>query len=149
MGRGNVSQMKEHVSCADPESVVRGVRLWKSFFFFFFFFLGGGGGLKGIEDPNQYHYKRAIIDPPAKRHLNGVLLAGRWWPNIEWGISNFVILRGSGPVLLRNLIFLYFFRGVWTCVSLHFLLISASIWALDWQDGKILRRRWRLLEVSV
>ena len=23
---------------------------------------------------------RAAIGPPAKRHLNGVLLAGRWWP---------------------------------------------------------------------
>ena len=23
----------------------------------------------------------AIIGPPAKRHLNGVLLAGRWWPS--------------------------------------------------------------------
>ena len=33
--------------------------------------------LEGREDPNKYHYERAIIDPPAKRHLNGVSLAGR------------------------------------------------------------------------
>ena len=34
--------------------------------------------------------------------------------NIECWIGSFVILRGSGPVLLklRNTIFLYFFRGV-------------------------------------
>ena len=44
------------------------------------------------------HYKRAINGPSAKRHLNGVSLAGRWWPNIECWIGSFVILRGSGPV---------------------------------------------------
>ena len=32
---------------------------------------------EGREDPNKYRYKGAIIDPPAKRFLNGVLLAGR------------------------------------------------------------------------
>ena len=33
---------------------------------------------------SKYHYKWAIIGPPAKRHLNGVSLAGRWWwPTIE------------------------------------------------------------------
>ena len=31
----------------------------------------------------KYHYKWAIIGPPAKRHRNGVSLACRWWPNIE------------------------------------------------------------------
>ena len=29
------------------------------------------------EEMVQYNYKWAIIGPPAKRHLNGVLLAGR------------------------------------------------------------------------
>ena len=29
-------------------------------------------------------------------------LAGRWWPNIECWIGSIVILRGSGPVLLRK-----------------------------------------------
>ena len=28
-------------------------------------------------EESKYHYKWAIIDPPAKRHLNGVSLAGR------------------------------------------------------------------------
>ena len=33
--------------------------------------------VEGREDPNEYYYKRAIVDPPAKRHLDGVSLAGR------------------------------------------------------------------------
>ena len=45
-----------------------------------------------------HQYKWAIIGPPAKRHWNGVLLAGRrCW--------------GSRPVLWRNPTFLCFFRG--------------------------------------
>ena len=27
---------------------------------------------------------RATIGPPAKRHLNGVSLAGRWWPDFRY-----------------------------------------------------------------
>ena len=87
------------------------------FFFVFFCFITWWG-----EEGSKYHFKRAINGPPAKRHLNGVSLAGRWWPNIECWIVSFFILRGSGPVLLRNPIFLYFFRGgrdplspFWTC----------------------------------
>ena len=38
-------------------------------------------------------------------------LACRWWPNIECWLGSFVIFRGSRPVLLRNSIFLWFFRG--------------------------------------
>ena len=48
---------------------------------------------------------------PAKPHLNGISLACRWWPNIECWLGSFVIVRGSRPVLLRNPIFLWFFRG--------------------------------------
>ena len=51
------------LSCADPESFVRGVRLWQLFFCY-----------EGREDPNA-NEKRAIIGPPAKRHLNGISLA--------------------------------------------------------------------------
>ena len=64
-----------------------------SFFFFFFFFLGGGGLLvekKGF----KYHYKRAIFGTPAKRHLNGVSLVSRWWPNMECWLGSFVIFLG-------------------------------------------------------
>ena len=33
--------------------------------------------LEGRDDPRKYHFKRAIIGPPAKRHLNGVSLVRR------------------------------------------------------------------------
>ena len=42
------------------------------------------------KDPNTT--KRAIIGPPAKRHLNGVSLVGRWWPNIECCFGSFVVV---------------------------------------------------------
>ena len=47
-------------SCADPESFSEGSQLWQHFF-----------GLLG-ERGSKYHYKRAIIGPPLKRHLHGV-----------------------------------------------------------------------------
>ena len=71
-----------------------GVQLWQRFFFVFVFSLMGGGGGK---DPN------ATISWPSS-------LVGRWWPNIEFWIGSFVILRGSGPVLLRNPIFFVIFQ---------------------------------------
>ena len=77
-----------------------GVQLRQRFFLFFWVMSG-----------SKYYLFRAIIGPPAKRHLNGVSLAGRWWPNIECWIGSLVILRGSGPVLLRIPIFLYFPGG--------------------------------------
>ena len=64
-----------------------GVQLWHFLFFFVH-----------EEKMIQYHYKRAINGPPAKRHLNGVSLACRWWPTIEcWLCSfvNFQVIRTS------------------------------------------------------
>ena len=58
-----------------------------------------------------YHFKQVIIGPPAKHHLNGVLLVCLWRPNIEHGLVALWFFKWSGPVLLRNLIFLWFFRG--------------------------------------
>ena len=55
---------------------------------FFLFFLIWWG-----ESGSKYNYKRAIIGPPVKRHLNGVSLAGQWWPNIEYWLDSFVILQ--------------------------------------------------------
>ena len=66
-------------SCADPESFDRGVHFWQCFFF----------SCWG-ERRSKYHYKRAIIGPPAKRHLNGASLACRWWPNIVGMLDCFV-----------------------------------------------------------
>ena len=86
--------------------IQRGSNFDNVFYLFFvcFFLVWGEEGFK-------YHYKRAIKGQPAKRHLNGVSLAGRWWPNIECWLCSFVILRGSGPVLLRNPIFFVIFQG--------------------------------------
>ena len=74
-----------------------GVQLWQRFFFL----------MRG----KRIQKKRAIIGPPAKRHLNGVSLAGRWWPNMEFWLCSFVIFRGSTPVLIRNPLFLWFSGG--------------------------------------
>ena len=56
-----------------------------------------------------YHYKRAIIVPLAKRHLNCVSLAGRW-PITECLVALW-FYRGSRPILLRNPIFCDFSGG--------------------------------------
>ena len=62
---------------------------------------------KGIEDPNILQ----IIRPPAKRLLNGVLLAGRWWPNIECWLDSFVIFqRIRNSIAKKPYIFFLFFR---------------------------------------
>ena len=83
-------------SSADPGSFVRGGSYFDNVFVLF--------------DEGR-EYKRALNDPPAKRHLNRVSLAGRRWPNIRYWLGSFVmIFRGSGPVLQRNPIVLGFFR---------------------------------------
>ena len=106
------------ITCVDPESFARGD---PTFFFSFFFSLMR-------EEESKYHYSWSIIGPPARRHLNGVSLVGRWWPNIEWWIGSLVILRGSGPVLLRNPIFLSFSRGV--------RIPCPLLWIRTWISGK-------------
>ena len=63
------------------------------------------------EERSKYHCKWAIIGPPAIRHWKYVSLACHCWPNIEWLFGSIAISQGSGPVLLRNPIFLWFFRG--------------------------------------
>ena len=67
---------------------------------------------------SRHHYKRAIIGPPVKHHLNGVSLIDnptsvtyiRSLPNMECWLGSFVILRGTGLVCLETL-FWWFFRG--------------------------------------
>ena len=44
--------------------------------------------------PTLTFYERATNGPPAKRHSNGVSLAGRWWPNTECWLVSFVVLQG-------------------------------------------------------
>ena len=54
--------------------------------FFIYFFIRG----KRI----QIALKAGPIGPPAKRHFNGVSLAGHWLPYIECCLGSFVIFQG-------------------------------------------------------
>ena len=65
---------------------------------------------------------------PAKRHSNGILLAGRWWPNnIECWLGSFWFSRGPWPVMIKNPITLWFSRGSLDPMSPHHLWICACI----------------------
>ena len=88
-------------ACADQESFVRGGSTQKTFCFCFSW---------GGERQSKYHYNWAIIGPPAKRHLNGISLTSHW-RHFESGLVALWFFKESGPVLLRNIIFLCFFRG--------------------------------------
>ena len=66
-----------------------------------FFFWWGERGSK----------KRAIIGPPAKRHLNGVSLAGRWWPNMKCWLCSFVIFQGIHTSIAKKPFTFVIFRG--------------------------------------
>ena len=63
------------------------------------------------ERVSKCHYKRDIIGPPAKRHLNGVSLAGRWWPSIECWPGSFVILRGIRTSIAKKPFIFVIFSG--------------------------------------
>ena len=69
---------------------------------FFFFFK---------EERIQISLKAGHHRPASETPLNGVSLACRWWPNVECWLGSFENSWGSGPVLLRNSIFLWFFGG--------------------------------------
>ena len=92
------------ITCADPESFVRGGPNLITFFFFFFFSCLGERG-------SEYHYKWAIISPPAKRHINGVSLAGRWWPNTECWLVSFVVLQGIRTNIAKKPYVFVIFQG--------------------------------------
>ena len=82
------------------------------------------------EEGSKYDYFwGAIIGPPANRHLNGVSLAGRWWPNNECWLGSFVIFRGLGSVLLRDPIFLWFSTPppFWSAHGVHKLQHSTTL----------------------
>ena len=78
-----------------------GSELWQRFFSSF------------LRERIQITQKAGHHRPASETHLNGVSLACRWWPNVECWLGNFENFRGSGPVLLRNSIFLWFFRWGW------------------------------------
>ena len=102
------------------------------------------------------NYKRAIIGPPAKRHLNGLSLTCRCWPNIECWRGSFVIFRGSGQVLLRNPVF--FQEGfripsppLWIRASPSFLWHFGGFslfWYLPLPSEQLSYRKFRILPAS-
>ena len=47
--------------------------------------------------------ERATVDPPAKRHSNGLLLVGRWWPDTVCWLG------------------IVFYSRTWFIMLLHFL----------------------------
>ena len=55
------------IACADPDSLVRGGPKQTTLFL-----------VDGMERGSKCHFW-AIIGPPAKPHLKGVSMAGRWW----------------------------------------------------------------------
>ena len=63
-----------------------------------------------MEEGYKYHYKRAIIDLPAKRHLNGVLLACRCWPTIECWLDS-CDFSGDPNQYCKETIFFVIFQG--------------------------------------
>ena len=73
------------------------MRIQKVLFLTFFVFFSWWG-----EVGSKYHYKRVIIDPPAKRHLNGVSLACRRWPNIKLWLGSFGIFQGIRTSIARK-----------------------------------------------
>ena len=76
-----------------------GVQLWC-------FYLAWWG-----EERSKYHYKRTIIGPPAKRHLNGVSLACQWWPYIECSLGSFVIFKGIQTSFAKKPYIFVIFQG--------------------------------------
>ena len=99
----------EQITARIQKVFSRGVKL---------FFLGGGEGglMSGIQIQLKLGHHLPPPPPPppptpVKRHLSGVSLVCRWWPNIECWLGKLWFLRGSGPVLLWDPIFLWFFSG--------------------------------------
>ena len=79
--------------------IKRGSNFDNVFYYFFCFLVWGKEGTK-------IHYKWAIKGPPAKRHLNGISLAGRWCSNIE-----FCDFKGIRPSIAKEPYVFVIFQG--------------------------------------
>ena len=129
-------------SCADPESFVRGVQLWQRFFLVWW-----------GEEGSKYHYKRAMIGPPAKRHLNGVSLACRWWPYIECWLGSFVNFKGIRTSIAKKPYIFVIFQGVGVRTPVHpldphmmYVLCFFSLFGLRIEKQRILQECSCLIE---
>ena len=67
--------------------------------------------MMGFVGSSKYHYKGAIIGPPAKRYLNGVSLEYRWCPNIECWLGSFVIFQGIRTSITKKPYIIVIFQG--------------------------------------
>ena len=104
---------------------------------------------------SKYHYKRAVFGPPAKRHLNGVLLACRLWPKIEsWlGSHDF---KGIGTSIAKKPLYFCDFRGEVRTACLpspldphmHFILVWVELTSCWFSSDLVyapLNRKWTYL----
>ena len=98
---------------------------------------------EGRKDPNTIKSsKLAIIVPPVKYHLNGVLLACCWWPNIECWLGCFGIFQGILSIIFKKPYIFVIFQCVCVCVRLD----SSYQQMIDFQSqvfwGLTLQGRW-------
>ena len=89
--------------CTDPESFARGVQLWQGFFRVVLSFFRWGERIQNSTKSG----------PPPARHRNAIEMAFHYraddGPTLNAGLVALWVVRESGPVLLRNPIFLWFF----------------------------------------
>ena len=99
--------------CHNCSNTMRGSRKLCQRGFDDFFFIVEAVMNEGREERGfKYCYKQASISPSAKRHLNGVSLAGQWWPNIEFWLGSFMVVQGiRNSITKKPYIFVIFQWG--------------------------------------
>ena len=105
------------------------LQLWR---FFLFFILDWWG-----EEGSKYRLVGHQHGPLAKRHLNGVSLAGRWWPNMECWIGSFVIFQRIRTSIAKEPYIFVIFQG-WGPDPLSPLWIRACNTCV-WQSPEYLK----------
>ena len=98
----------------------RGASFYSLFCCCFFKLMRGG---------SKYHFKGAIIGPPAKLHLNGVSLAGWLWPGIECWLGSFLIYQGIRTSIAQKPYFCDFSGGSGP---------PAPLWIRPWSNTHII-----------
>ena len=101
------------MSCVDPESFVRGGCFFRVLFL--------------VDE----RISAAIIGPPAKRHLNGVFLACRWWPNNECWLGSFAIFQGIQTCIAIKPYIFVIFQGVARTPCPHLWICPCMLWILQ------------------
>ena len=72
-------------------------------------FLQMGSNFKNVFFPNTAKFGHHR--PASRRHLNGVSLAERWWPNIECWLGSFVIFQGIRTSIAKKPFIFVIFQG--------------------------------------